>query len=105
MQSLPSARDPWVVMQLAPAIMVDRENVGGNESGQQSALHAKGDTPAPASGNDGANNLWAVDGIDVTDPAALGGSAVYYDFDMFEELNDHRRAARPTSPSRRAASP
>ena len=87
MQSLPSARDPWVVIQLAPSIMMDRENVGGNESGQQSAFLTKGDnTGARYSGNDGANNLWAVDGIDVTDPSALGGSAGYYDFDMFEEL-------------------
>ena len=87
MQSLPTARDPWVVIQLAPAIMIDRENVGGNESGQQSAFLTKGDnTGARYSGNDGANNLWAVDGIDVTDPSALGGSAGYYDFDMFEEL-------------------
>jgi hypothetical protein len=85
MQSLPTARDPWVVMQLAPSIMLDRENVGGNESGQQAAFLARGD-----SANNqywGSNNIWAVDGIDITDPAALGGSALYYDFDMFEELN------------------
>jgi hypothetical protein len=88
MQSLPSARDPWVIMQLAPSIMVDRENVGGNESGQQSGFIGKGDTSGSRiSGNQGANNIWAVDGIDITDPAALGGSALYYDFDMFEELN------------------
>ena len=88
LQSLPSARDPWVVMQLAPAIMVDRENVGGNESGQQSGFIGKGDTSgARISGNQGANNIWSVDGVDITDPAALGGSALYYDFDMFEEMN------------------
>jgi hypothetical protein len=88
MQSLPTARDPWVVMQLAPSIMIDRENVGGNESGQQSGFIGKGDSSSQReSGNQGANNIWAVDGIDITDPAALGGSALYYDFDMFEELN------------------
>ena len=87
MQSLPTARDPWVVMQLAPAIMVDRENVGGNESGQQSGFVARGDATGGMGRNQGANNIWSVDGIDITDPAALGGSALYYDFDMFEELN------------------
>ncbi len=87
MQSLPTARDPWVVMQLAPSIMVDRENVGGNESGQQSGFVAKGDATGGMGRNQGANNIWSVDGIDITDPAALGGSALYYDFDMFEELN------------------
>jgi hypothetical protein len=85
MQSLPTARDPWVVMQLAPAIMLDRENVGGNESGQQSSFLARGDMSN--GGYVGSDNIWAVDGIDITDPAALGGSALYYDFDMFEELN------------------
>jgi len=71
MQSLPTARDPWVVMQLAPAIMLDRENVGGNESGQQASFLAKGDMSN--NGYVGSDNLWAVDGIDITDPAALGG--------------------------------
>jgi hypothetical protein len=88
LQSLPTARDPWTVVQLAPSIMIDRENVGGNESGQQSGFISRGDTTAGrVSGNQGANNIWSIDGIDITDPAALGGSALYYDFDMFEELN------------------
>ena len=85
LQSLPTARDPWVVMQLAPSIMLDRENVGGNESGQQSTFLAKGDMSN--NGYVGSDNIWAIDGIDITDPAALGGSALYFDFDMFEELN------------------
>jgi hypothetical protein len=85
LQSLPSARDPWVIMQMSPGILVDRENVGGNESGQQASFMNKGD--AGNNGYVGANNIWAVDGIDITDPAAMGGSALYYDFDMFEELN------------------
>lgn len=85
LQSLPTARDPWVVMQLAPSVMLDRENVGGNESGQQASFLAKGDMAN--SGYFGSNNIFAIDGIDITDPAALGGSAIYYDFDMFEELN------------------
>lgn len=28
-QQLPTARDPWVILQLQPGIQVDRENVGG----------------------------------------------------------------------------
>ena len=54
----------------SPAVMLDRENVGGNESGQQSAFVTKGDN------TNGANNIWSVDGIDITDPAALGDSAL-----------------------------
>lgn len=80
LQSLPTARDPWVVLQMAPSVIVDRENVGGAESGQQSNYVARG-----ASNYD--NNVWAMDGIVITDPAAIGASPSYYDFDAFEEMN------------------
>jgi hypothetical protein len=79
MQSLPTARDPWVVLQMAPSIIVDRENVGGAESGQQSNYVARG-----ASNYN--NNVWSMDGIVITDPAAIGASPSYYDFDAFEEM-------------------
>ena len=36
LQQLPSARDPWVILQTVPGVVVDRVNVGGAESGQQS---------------------------------------------------------------------
>ena len=81
LQSLPTARDPWVVMQMTPSINMDRENVGGSESGQQSGFYAKGD---PTGGN---NNVWAIDGVVVTDPSAIGGSPAYWDFDSFEEMD------------------
>ncbi|MBM3285431.1 MAG: carboxypeptidase regulatory-like domain-containing protein, partial [Candidatus Aminicenantes bacterium] len=79
LQSLPSARDPWVILQMAPSIVVDRENIGGNESGQQSGFFAKG---LPS----GAQNVWALDGIVISDPSAIGASPTYYDFDAFEEM-------------------
>jgi len=79
LQSLPTARDPWVVLQMAPSVMVDRENIGGVESGQQSNYVARGS-------NTYNNNVWAMDGIVITDPAAIGASPSYYDFDAFEEM-------------------
>jgi len=79
LQSLPTARDPWVILQMAPSIIVDRENVGGVESGQQSSYVARG---GPRS-----QNVWAMDGLVITDPAAIGASPSYYDFDAFEEMN------------------
>src|SRR6185295_8089553 len=36
LQTIPSARDPWVILQQTSGIAMDRENVGGNMSGQQS---------------------------------------------------------------------
>ncbi len=79
MQTLPSARDPWVILEWAPGVLVDRENVGGNESGQQSNFLGRGD-----SGN---NAQWNIDGVNISDPAAVGASPMYFDFDMFEEMN------------------
>jgi hypothetical protein len=78
LQNIPSARDPWVVLQSIPAVIVDRVNVGGAESGQQSNYQAKGATVG--------DNTWNIDGIAVTDMAATGSTPAYYDFDMFQEI-------------------
>lgn len=79
LQQIPSARDPWVVLQTVPGVIVDRVNVGGAESGQQSSYQAKG-----AASSD---NTWNIDGVAITDMSALGSSSTYYDFDMFQEMN------------------
>ena len=79
LQSLPTARDPWVILQMAPSVIVDRENVGGAESGQQSNYVGRG-------AQNYNNNVWAMDGVVITDPAAIGASPSYYDFDAFEEM-------------------
>lgn len=76
--SVPSSRDPWVVLQTVPSIMVDRVNVGGAESGQQSIYFGKGSSFG--------DNTWNIDGIPITDMAALGASPTYYDFDAFAEM-------------------
>jgi hypothetical protein len=79
LQNIPSARDPWVVLQTVPGIIVDRVNVGGSESGQQSNYQAKGATSG--------DSTWNMDGIPITDMAATGATPMYYDFDMFQEMN------------------
>ena len=78
LQNIPTARDPWVVMQSVPSIYVDRVNVGGSESGQQSSYIGKGSY--------GTDNTWNIDGIPVTDMGATGSTPTYYDFDMFQEM-------------------
>jgi hypothetical protein len=50
--------------------------VGGNKSGQQSTFVAHG------TGN---NEVWNVDGGNITDMAA-SSSSLYFDFDAFEEI-------------------
>jgi hypothetical protein len=78
LQNIPSARDPWVMLERTPGIFMDRANVGGNQSGQQSGYISRGASTG--------NNKWSVDGVDITDMAATGASPIYYDFDMLEEM-------------------
>jgi hypothetical protein len=78
LQSIPSARDPWVILQQTAGIAMDRENIGGNMSGQQSNYVSRGGNPT--------NNKWTLDGVDITDMSATGASPSYYDFDAFQEM-------------------
>jgi hypothetical protein len=91
LQNIPSSRDPWVVLQTVPGIIVDRVNVGGAESGQQSNYQAKGAKVE--------DNTWNMDGIAITDMAALGASPTYYDFDMFQEMQVTTGGADPANAS------
>lgn len=77
LDQVPTARDPWVILQQVPGVLMDRVNVGGNESGQQSSFIGKG-----ASGDQA---TWNVDGVNITDMASTS-SPTYYDFDSFEEM-------------------
>jgi hypothetical protein len=78
LQKIPTARDPWTVLSATPGVLVDRVNVGGNESGQQSSYVGPGSFST--------QSVWAVDGVVITDMAATGSSPAYYDFDSFEEM-------------------
>src|SRR5947208_10160210 len=78
MEKIPTSRDPWTILQQAPAVQVDRINVGGNQSGQQSVYNAKG--------ADSSQNTWNMDGVNITDMGATGSSPLYFDFDSFEEM-------------------
>lgn len=79
LQSIPSARDPWVMLERVPNIAMDRINVGGSQSGQQSGYISRG--------SGGGNNKWSIDGVDITDMSATGASPIYYDFDMLQEMS------------------
>ncbi|HSY51301.1 MAG TPA: TonB-dependent receptor [Thermoanaerobaculia bacterium] len=78
LENVPTARDPWVILQQTPGVLMDRNNVGGNESGQQSVYVSKGSLQTQAT--------WNVDGVNITDFAATGSSPSYFDFDAFEEM-------------------
>jgi hypothetical protein len=78
LQGIPTSRDPWTVLQSTPGVLVDRENVGGNSSGQQSFYTGPGSFCT--------QSVWSMDGVVITDMSALGGSPAYFDFDSFEEM-------------------
>lgn len=88
LQSVPSARDPWVVLQTMPGVLVDRVNVGGNESGQQSYFIGKG--------VERHQTEWNLDGVAVSDMATTGSSAFYYDFDSFEQIEVSTGSSDPS---------
>src|SRR5262245_58474972 len=91
LQNIPTARDPWVVMQTVPTIYVDRVNVGGSESGQQSRYIGKGSSDI--------DNTWNIDGVPVTDMGATGATPTYYDFDMFQEMSITTGGANAQNPT------
>jgi len=73
LRSTPRPSDPWSVVRDVPGVILDRVNVGGSETAQQSVLVSHGD--------DGSGATWTLDGIDITDPAALGSLSFYPDMD------------------------
>jgi len=75
---IPSSRDPWALMRTIPGILVDRVNVAGSESGQQSAFFAKSSDPK--------DQTWTLDGIAVTDEVSWS-SPTYWSYDTFDEVN------------------
>ena len=66
-----------MVLQTVPGVVVDRLNVGGSESGQQSLYMARG------AGSQ--ENTWTLDGVVITDMESLA-SPTYFDFDQFQEV-------------------
>ena len=78
LENIPTARDPWAILEQTPGMTMISQNVGGSRSGLQGGGNAHGSRLQ--------TNTWMVDGVNITDPAAQGTSALYYDFDAYEEL-------------------
>ena len=58
LESIPSARDPWVILEQTPGMVMTRQNVGGTTSGQQPGFLARGSAT---------NQMWNLDGSTITD--------------------------------------
>ena len=81
------------VLQTIPGVVVDRVNVGGAESGQQSIYVAKG----ASSGE----NTWTLDGVVITDMASLFAN-LHWDFYQFQEVRITPAGTRRAEPDHRA---
>ena len=78
LNEVPTARDPWALMQHLPGVSIGRPNVGGSESTNQAQVAARGDN--------GVNTMWSLDGVTITDSVFPGASTTYFDFNVFEEV-------------------
>lgn len=79
LQDTPGAHDLWSLLEYkVPALVSSRPDVGGQESGLQAGFVAKG-TPH-------GQNTQALNGVNVSDPEAIGFADFYYDYDSFEEV-------------------
>src|SRR5258705_11346258 len=74
--NIPTSRDPFSLLRSVNGVLVDRVNVGGNETGQQSNFVSKGTRPQDA--------VWTMDGVAITDMTLTGSSPTYFNWDKFE---------------------
>lgn len=78
MDAIPTARNPWTILSSVPGIVLDRVDVGGADSGQQSNFMA--------GGGDQDDTTWNVDGANITDPSAIGSSPAYLNVNSYGEV-------------------
>ncbi len=76
LEKIPSARDPWQIINMTPGVQAGL-NVGGSSSGQQVGLQSRGT---------GASVQWNLEGGSMTDLSS-NSSAMYYNFDSFEQIS------------------
>lgn len=75
---IPTSRDPFSLVRSVPGVLLDRVNIGGNETGQAPSVVSKGTRPQ--------DTVWTLDGIVITDMAAAGAPPTYFNFGNFEEI-------------------
>jgi hypothetical protein len=76
LELIPTARDPWMVIYMAPGVQLSGTNVGGSGSGGQPTISSRGTS---------ANVQWNLEGGSTTDLRS-NSSASYYNFDSLEQI-------------------
>jgi hypothetical protein len=75
LEKIPTARDPWQIINMTPGVQAGL-NVGGSSSGQQVSLASRGT---------GSNVQWNLEGGSITDLSS-NSSPSYFNFDSFSEI-------------------
>ena len=75
LEKIPTARDPWQIINMTPGVQAGL-NVGGASSGQQVGLNSRGTS---------ANVQWNLEGGSITDLSS-NSSPSYFNFDSFSEI-------------------
>jgi len=78
LDTIPTARDPWAILNQSSGVVVTDVNVGGSTSGYQAIFRGQGSARQ--------DNDYVIDGVQITDMWWQGGTTTYYDFDQFEEI-------------------
>jgi len=76
LERIPTARDPWMIVYMAPGVQLSGTNVGGSGSGGQPTISSRGTS---------ANVQWNYEGGATTDLRS-NSSASYYNFDALEQI-------------------
>jgi len=76
LEKIPTARDPWMIIYMAPGVQLGGTNVGGSGSGLQPTISSRGTS---------ANVQWNMEGGSTTDVRG-STSASYYNFDALEQI-------------------
>ncbi|MGE3512957.1 MAG: carboxypeptidase regulatory-like domain-containing protein, partial [Vicinamibacterales bacterium] len=81
LDTLPGTNDLWGIARVVPSVVMNKYDVGGSESFQQSKITVHGSSP------DG-ESQYQIDGMNIDAAVgATGNVTMYYDPFMFEEIN------------------
>jgi len=83
MNTIPNARDPWAMVSQAPGLVTSSAvgtgvNVGGTQTGNQLLFRGHGADPR--------QNIYILNGANVSDTQGTGTSQFYFDVDSFDEM-------------------
>lgn len=79
LRGAPGARDIWALLEhWIPTVISQRLDIGGSATGTQGLFSARGTSWQ--------ENVYRLEGVDMTDPAVRGTSGFYYDYDAFSTV-------------------